>query len=158
MLELDGTDLQMPASPPYNLKPKPWFSPLNEGLIERVLKLTHGVDEGMDMGFHLCYVDAGHKHFIEPKDTSLLVEVANLISAGVKRDVSWVHMPVPKDRVDEEYYAPLKELKLRKETELSWAWCMEAIWRGRGRGSRWRKRWWGVLALRQGVGWGGAEG
>jgi hypothetical protein len=87
-LELDGTDLQMPASYPYNLKPKPWFSPLKEGLIERILKLIDGVDEGVEIGFHLCYGDAGHKHSVEPKDTSLLVEVANLIAGRVKRDIN----------------------------------------------------------------------
>jgi hypothetical protein len=41
-----------------------------------------------------------------------------LISSAVKRDVDWIHMPVPKNRVDEEYYAPLKGLKLGEETEL----------------------------------------
>jgi hypothetical protein len=117
-LEFDGTGLAMPANYPWPTKPRPWFSPLKEGLIERIVRLANAVDEGVEVGFHLCYGDAGHKHFIEPKDTSRLVEVANLICEGVGREVNWVHMPVPKGRVDREYYAPLKGLRLRKETEL----------------------------------------
>jgi len=86
--------------------------------VERILKLCHAADEGVELGFHLCYGDAGHQHFIEPEDSAVLVKMANAISKGVNRDVNWIHMPVPKDRVDEAYYAPLKELNLRKETEL----------------------------------------
>ncbi|KAE9374870.1 hypothetical protein N431DRAFT_438268 [Stipitochalara longipes BDJ] len=108
----------MPACYPFGLRPRPWFSPLKEGLVERILKLSDAVDDGVELGFHLCYGDAGHQHFIQPKDSAKLVEMANEISEGVKRNVNWIHMPVPKDRVDEAYYAPLKELKLRKETEL----------------------------------------
>ncbi|KAK0099692.1 hypothetical protein ONS95_013415 [Cadophora gregata] len=108
--------------PQPNWKPRfissPWFSPLKEGLIERIVRLAGHVDSGVEMGFHLCYGDARHQHFIQPKDTALLVEMANLISSAVKRDISWVHMPVPIDRKDEAYFTPLKELKLKPETEL----------------------------------------
>ena len=97
---------------------QPWFSPLKEGLAERMLRVTDEVDEGVQVGFHLCYGDSAHKHFVEPKDTGLLVEMANLISGMAKRDVNWIHMPVPKNRVDDAYYAPLEKLKLRKETML----------------------------------------
>jgi hypothetical protein len=117
-LELVGTGREMPASYPYGLRPRPWFSPLKEGLVERIVKLSEAVDDGVELGFHLCYGDAGHKHFVEPIDSALLVEIANLITEGVKRDLNWFHMPIPKDRMDEEFYAPLRRLKLREETEL----------------------------------------
>jgi hypothetical protein len=97
---------------------RPWFSPLKEGLVERMHRMANGVDEGVQMGFHLCYGDRDHKHFVQPKDTALLVEMANLISGMAKRDVNWIHMPVPEDRFDDSYYAPLGNLKLRSETEL----------------------------------------
>ncbi|KAL2068307.1 hypothetical protein VTL71DRAFT_16405 [Oculimacula yallundae] len=96
----------------------PWFAPLKEGLVERIVRLAGHVDEGVEMGFHLCYGDAQHQHFIQPKDTSLLVDMANRISSGVKRDINWIHMPVPISRTDEEYYAPLKSLHLGDRTEL----------------------------------------
>jgi len=117
-LELIGIGREMPARYPFANTPRPWFFPLKEGLVERIVKLANAVDHGVELGFHLCYGDAGHVHFIEPTDSAVLVEMANAISQGVKRDVNWIHMPVPKDRVDEAYYAPLKELQLRKETEL----------------------------------------
>jgi len=108
----------LPSKYPWSHRPKPWFSPLKEGIVERIVRLAAAVDDGVEMGYHLCYGDFGHKHFIEPKDSSLLVEVANLISGAVKRDINWIHLPVPKNRVDEDFYAPLKGLRLRDETEL----------------------------------------
>lgn len=70
------------------------------------------------MGFHLCYGDAGGKHFKEPADTSLLVKIANAISAESPRPIQWIHMPVPRERDDSAYFAPLRNLKLRPETRL----------------------------------------
>lgn len=47
-----------------------------------------------------------------------LVKVANAIAAGAARPVHWIHMPVPKERDDSTYFAPLKNLALRPETKL----------------------------------------
>lgn len=69
-----------------------WFSPLKEGLVERVLKVAAAVHEDVALGFHLCYGDLGHKHFVEPKDTGLLVEIGNAIVKGFTRPVDWLHM------------------------------------------------------------------
>jgi hypothetical protein len=94
------------------------FHPVFEGVIERLLALRGAVPPAVEMGFHLCYGDAGGKHFKEPADTSLLVRVANAISADSPRPIQWIHMPVPKERDDSAYFAPLKGLKLRPETKL----------------------------------------
>jgi len=82
------------------------------GIIPRVLALTKAGDiaPGIEMGFHLCYGDAGHKHFAEPGDTGLMVKVAKDVIKGVGRKVDWIHMPVPKERDDEAYFAPLRDL------------------------------------------------
>jgi hypothetical protein len=42
----------------------------------------------------------GHKHFKEPEDSSMLVEVANAIAVGVKRSINWIHLPVPRNLTD----------------------------------------------------------
>ena len=89
-----------------------WFTPVKEGILQRVLRLTDAVDDGVAMGFHLCYRDLGHRHFVEPRDTALLVEVGNAILKGAKRSVDWIHLPVPKSRVDAAYFAPLEQLEL----------------------------------------------
>ena len=44
--------------------------------------------------------------------------VSNEIVRGVERPVQWIHMPVPRDRDDCEYFAPLAELELPEDTEL----------------------------------------
>ncbi|KAG4414221.1 hypothetical protein IFR04_012627 [Cadophora malorum] len=116
LLEFAKLDPQ-PESKPFYLT-NPWFSPLKEGLVERIARLARYVDSSVEMGLHLCYGDARHQHFIQPRDTSLLVEMANKISGAVERDINWLHMPVPIDRTDEAYFAPLRQLKMKGETEL----------------------------------------
>jgi hypothetical protein len=39
-------------------------------------------------------------------------------SAGVTRTTDWIHVPVPRARSDDAYFAPLRQLKLRPETRL----------------------------------------
>jgi hypothetical protein len=101
-----------------------WFASTREELKTelgaRFKKMAGIVKEDVQMGFHLCYGDYGHQHFMEPKDTSVLVELNNLIQDSVTRKIHWIHLPVPKSRVDEEYYTPLKEMNVKNvgETEL----------------------------------------
>ena len=40
-----------------------------------------------------------------------MVEMTNAIVAGVKRPIQFFHMPVPKARTDDAYFAPLEELE-----------------------------------------------
>ena len=91
---------------------------LKRGIVDRLIRLGDRVPADVELGYHLCYGDAGHKHFKEPEDTSKLVEVANAISAGVGRTINWIHMPVPRNRTDDAYFAPLHNLQLHPETEL----------------------------------------
>ncbi|KAI5240113.1 hypothetical protein E4T42_08495 [Aureobasidium subglaciale] len=98
---------------------KPWFSPLKQGILDRWLKLTAAVDTAVDMGFHFCYGDIGHVHFTQPKDMGLMVDMAKELLSQVKRRVDYIHMPVPRDRDDEAYFAPLKDLQTcRRETDV----------------------------------------
>jgi hypothetical protein len=94
------------------------FQPVPEGVVERLRGLRAAIPADVEMGFHLCYGDSGGKHFKEPADTSLLVKIANAISEDSPRPIQWIHMPVPKERDDSAYFAPLKNLKLRPETRL----------------------------------------
>ena len=93
---------------------KAYFSPVKDGILKRLIQLAKVVDPDVEMGYHLCYGDMGHKHFIEPSDTGLMVELANEIVERVSpvHRVAYFHMPVPKDRKDEEYFSPLKGLDL----------------------------------------------
>jgi hypothetical protein len=72
-----------------------------------------------DGGLHLCYGDAGEdKHYVNPRDMGAMVAFHNEIAARARHAIAWLHMPVPKDRDDEAYFAPLAKLRLRPETEL----------------------------------------
>ncbi|MGH6990828.1 MAG: hypothetical protein ACREFD_14180 [Stellaceae bacterium] len=87
-------------------------------ILGQLAELGDAVPKDVELGYHLCYGDRGHHHFIEPKDTANLVEVANGIIARVHRPVQWIHMPVPKNRDDTTYFLPLRDLKLPPGTEL----------------------------------------
>ena len=76
--------------------------------------MANAVQPEVEMGFHLCYGDSGHQHFMEPVSTKVMVDVANAIMEGANRPVQWFHMPVPKSRDDLEYFAPLRELNLQQ--------------------------------------------
>jgi hypothetical protein len=94
------------------------FADRLEDVTWRLVRLIDMIPLGADAGLHLCYGDSGHKHFMEPKDTRKMVAVSNAVSARANRPLNWVHMPVPRDRDDDAYFAPLAELKLKPETEI----------------------------------------
>ena len=89
-----------------------------EGLLRRIVDLGNAVPSDIDLGFHLCYGDPGHKHLLEPNDLGLSVELANAIVDRSSRPVKWIHMPVPRGRKDDAYFEPLKKLRLPPATEL----------------------------------------
>jgi hypothetical protein len=89
------------------------------GTFSRILlDLGNYVPKGIELLYHFCYGDAGHRHVVEPTDMSDMVELANRLSAGAARSIELIHMPVPRDRSDDAYFEPLRRLKLRPETEL----------------------------------------
>ena len=90
----------------------PFFSPVKDGVIERLVRLVNAVSHDVDVGLHLCYGDMGHQHFIEPKDMQMLVDLANDVKARASRNITYYHMPVPLARHDDEFFAPLGELNL----------------------------------------------
>ncbi len=69
--------------------------------------------------FHFCYGDSNHRHVVEPTDMGDMVDMATRLNAKVKRPINLIHMPVPRDRSDDAYFAPLKNLTLRPETQLA---------------------------------------
>jgi hypothetical protein len=94
-------------------------------LIDSLVRLGNAVPADIPLGYHLCYGDAPEepgvskgRHFVEPADAGLLTEFANAIVAGVSRQVAWVHMPVPIERDDDAYFAPLADLHLPQGTRL----------------------------------------
>ncbi len=89
-----------------------------EGILQRLLRCADVATSDADLGFHLCYGDYQHRHFMEPTTLRPSVEMINGVAAAASRPVSYVHMTVPRSRDDEAYYAPLSELQLDPETEV----------------------------------------
>ena len=95
-----------------------WFDDVKGGILERLLRLSRHVPPDVQLGYHFCYGDVQHRHFKEPADAAKLVDVANALGASLGPPAQLDPPPVPRDRVDEAYYAPMRELRLRSETEL----------------------------------------
>lgn len=95
-----------------------WVEDKKAGIIERLVRLGNAVPADVELGYHLCYGNMGNKHFKEPEDLGLLVEIANALSTGLTRPLNWVHMPVPIERDDDAYFQPLTGLNKRAETEI----------------------------------------
>ena len=45
----------------------------------QLVRLGEHVPEGVELGYDLCYGDADHQHFVQPKDAGLAVSVANRV-------------------------------------------------------------------------------
>jgi hypothetical protein len=95
----------------------PWPD-LQGEITRRLARLAAAVPVDVELGIHLCYGDLDAKHFVEPLDSSRMVELSNALSAAIARPIAYVHMPVPINRSDEDFYKPLAGLKLKPGTEL----------------------------------------
>ncbi len=83
-----------------------------------VIRLAEHVPADIDLLFHFCYGDAGHRHVVEPTDMGDMVDYANRLTGQLKRPITQIHMPVPRDRSDAAYFVPLRRLKLDPRTRL----------------------------------------
>ncbi|KAL8945986.1 MAG: hypothetical protein Q9222_007559, partial [Ikaeria aurantiellina] len=89
-------------------------SGVQQGVVDRVVRVCQAVPKSVPMAFHLCYGDLRHRHFVEPESMGTMVELANSITSALSdtHTVKWIHMPVPKDRKDAAYFSPLRGLRL----------------------------------------------
>jgi hypothetical protein len=102
-------------------QPQDWFPPQGASqpeIMARMQRICAPVPADVELGIHFCYGDFGAKHFIEPKDASRMVDVANGMAKAVDRLISYMHFPVPVGRTDREYFAPFRNLKLDPRTEI----------------------------------------
>jgi SAM-dependent methyltransferase len=95
-----------------------WFPDVKGGILERLIRMSRLVPPTVELGFHFCsgHDEAEQRHV--PADMSRMVEVANALSASLDRPLNWVHMPVPRERDDPGFVAPLRDLRLQPSTEL----------------------------------------
>ncbi|GAA1947782.1 hypothetical protein [Agromyces allii] len=96
----------------------PWFDDVWAGVIERAVAQAAHVPDDVEVGFHLCYGDVGEKHYVEPMDAANLASFAQRLFEAAPRRIDWLHLPVPIERDDDAYFAPLETLVVPEGTEL----------------------------------------
>jgi hypothetical protein len=117
----DELAIQWDVSPEFIVLEGAWRTQLADipgGIASRLAELGNYVPDEVALGYHLCYGDLGHKHAVEPRDTANLVDITNRVAAALTRPLNWVHMPVPRDRDDPGYFAPLQDLRLAPDSDL----------------------------------------
>jgi hypothetical protein len=94
------------------------FPDVQSGVIERLAIHCNRVPRDVELGVHLCYGSYGGRHWKEPESTANMVEVHNRLAARIERPIDYLHMPVPVDRDDDAYFAPLAGLRPAATTKL----------------------------------------
>ena len=83
------------------------------------VRIGNAVPTGVELLYHLCYGDSGHRHALEPTDMADMVEFASLLSRDINRPIDLFHMPVPRNRDDDSYFEPLGKLTIQAKTRVS---------------------------------------
>ena len=87
-------------------------------VLTQLARLGERVPEDVEVGYHLCYGSPRDEHLVMPTDTAIVVELANGIADGLDRRLDFIHLPVPRDRTDHAYVAPLAHLRLPESAGL----------------------------------------
>ncbi len=77
--------------------------PIDE-LVDAFARLGNRVPHDVELGIHLCYGDPGHKHVREPTDMGRMIDVYHRLATAIPRTITWLHMPVPRDRFDDSVF------------------------------------------------------
>lgn len=96
----------------------PWWDDVLAGVLERLVDAAAHVPADVPVGFHLCYGDVEEAHFVQPEDAGTLASVIRGVLDGADRPISYLHLPVPIERDDPAYFAPLADLRVPASTDL----------------------------------------
>ncbi|HKT17691.1 MAG TPA: hypothetical protein VJR47_06595 [Stellaceae bacterium] len=90
-------------------------------LAERLARFGQAVPANVELLFHFCYGNSNGQHSVEPSSTRDAVIMANRVAArlGAGRPVALIHLPVPIDRNDDDYFKPLRNLALPQTTQVA---------------------------------------
>ena len=64
------------------------FPDVRAAILERLIRVGNRVPADVELGYHLCYGDAEHRHFKQPADLAKPVDLANALVAGVQRPLT----------------------------------------------------------------------
>lgn len=94
-----------------------WATPADEQarlmdvIVRRLVRAGEAIPPTIPLAYHLCYGSAFDVHFAEPDDTQLMADMIRGVLAGIDRTVERLHLPVPIERDDIEYFDPLADLE-----------------------------------------------
>ena len=91
---------------------------LRRAVLDPLARYGARVPADVELGYHLCFGDYQGRHPTERADAAGAATLASALAAVVGRPIQWIHLPVPRGRADDAYFAPLRELRLGPETEL----------------------------------------
>lgn len=83
-----------------------------ERYLASLARVSAHIPDDTLLGCHFCYGNLGHKHLLEPPSLDLAVHLANASVAACGRKIDYFHMPVPRNRNDDAYFAPLSQLAI----------------------------------------------
>jgi methionine synthase II (cobalamin-independent) len=95
-----------------------YFDDREQGVVDRLAACADVIPADVELGYHLCYGDFKHKHFMEPRDLGVCAQIASRLTAAAARTIDYVHVPVPIGRDDDAYYEPLADAGLDAATTL----------------------------------------
>ncbi|GEK79583.1 hypothetical protein [Agrococcus baldri] len=98
--------LERDRRPAFAIEPW-WGADALQGVVDRLTEVGGWVPQGVELGYHLCYGDVEEAHFVQPEDAGTLAAVIRGVLGAASRPVDWIHLPVPIERDDEAYFAPL---------------------------------------------------
>jgi hypothetical protein len=101
--------------------PEVWGPQNFDALAGRLARCLEQVPRDVPAGAHLCYGDAGHRHFKQPESLALQVRMMNAVSERARRPVSWFSITVPQAARDAAYFSPLADLRVDVATEIYFA-------------------------------------
>jgi hypothetical protein len=85
---------------------------LPERLLKSFVALSQAVPPEAEIGWHFCNRDRDGVPSAAAHDSAQVTRLAGAIIASTDREPAFVQVPVPQDRDDVDYYAPLASLSL----------------------------------------------
>jgi hypothetical protein len=80
-------------------------------IVAELARLGDAVPDAVEVGYHLCYGSPADEHLVMPRDMAIMVEMADDLRRALRRRIDFLHMPVPRDRDDADYFRPLTRLE-----------------------------------------------
>ena len=87
-------------------------------IVAELARIGDAVPASVEVGYHLCYGSPADEHLVMPRDTAVMVEIANGVRQVMARRIDFLHVPVPKARTDADYFRPLTRLTGFGDTAL----------------------------------------